>query len=79
MSSPFWSWGHVQEEELLQEVEQLMDRDAPPDTLGVEILLILGRTVLGPPLVNGPFRPFQEPKLEDLGVPAIYLAYIMPM
>ena len=32
-----------QEEELLQEVEQLMDRDAPPDTLGLEILLIFGQ------------------------------------
>lgn len=30
---------YLEEEELLQEVEQLMDRDAPPDTLGVEILL----------------------------------------
>jgi hypothetical protein len=49
---PHFDANFPQEEELLQEVEQLMDRDAPPDTLGVEILLIFGfRTSLRAPTI----------------------------
>ena len=51
---PHFDANFPQEEELLQEVEQLMDRDAPPDTLGVEILLIFGfRTSLRAPTILG--------------------------
>lgn len=37
---------YLEEDELIQEVDQLMDRDAPADTLGVEILLRTSRQVL---------------------------------